>query len=916
MGSSELESPESVEWDDLFDHVPCGLHLLDADACVLRINQTELTRLGLSPQEVVGQPFRALLQPDSAELFCTAFADLRAGRDIGEVVLHMRRRDASSYTVRLGVRPRRGAEGELLSCWSSTTDISEQVAIERGFQARESRFTTFMDNSPAAAFIKSADGRYLYANRASAETVGLPVEQLIGKTAFDWMKPAQAELSSSHDRLVLETGRTHRHENHVVLPDGRSTQWFSVRFLMKDEDGQPCVGVMHLEVTDQRQAEREAEESRHFARSLADQVDAQIYIFDVSVGRPVYLNPVARQFLGWSERDVRHRPMSPFELCHPDDVPAMQEHIRRVSRAQPGECLTYEARMRDGDGEWRWVWASERPFRFDESGRVTQVLGVAQDVTDWRALQDELERTRDAALDSARLKSEFLATMSHEIRTPMNGVIGLAELLADSSLSAEQQSWVHDIRLSADALLTVIDDILDFSKIEAGRLSFERVPFDPAAIAEEVAQLLADRASVKGLELSLLIQSQVPRQVVGDPGRLRQVLLNLLSNAVKFTERGQVLLQVSLVPGDATGWELRFSVSDTGIGIEPEARRRLFQPFTQADGSTTRRFGGTGLGLAICRQLVTLMGGEIDVQSTPGKGSDFFFTAHFGRGVERANRQEEPLLKGARVLVVDGNDRSRHVLVQQTSAWGLHPTEANEGTDALHLLLDAHRVSDPYRLMVVDGSRLDIDSGELVRRVRAQQSLTRLPVVVLGSLAPAPTDPGPWTVHLTKPVMQSHLFDCLVGFMSGEPVPPGRGRQVSSPADSATLPLPETLQVLLAEDNAVNSKVALAHLRKLGCAVHAVRDGQQAAEASERFAYDLILMDCQMPVLDGFEATRLIREREQRTHAPPVRIVALTANAMQGDRERCLAAGMDDYLSKPMKLEQLRECLLRIVRTP
>ncbi len=521
-----------------------------------------------------------------------------------------------------------------------------------------------------------------------------------------------------------------------------------------------------------------------------------------------------------------------------------------------------------------------------------------------------MKTARDSALEASRYKSEFLANMSHEIRTPIHGVMGMTDLLLETRLDPQQKDFAAGIQSSADMLLALINDILDFSKIEAGRMELETIDFDLHHLLEEVVTLLAGRAQEKGLELALFIAPEVPRFLRGDPIRIRQVLTNLAGNAVKFTEQGEVLLHASLDSSRGEKRGVRFSVQDTGIGIPAGRQKDLFQAFTQGDGSTSRRFGGTGLGLAISRRLVEMMGGEIEVESRPGQGSTFFFTLKLE--ASRKTHAEPPrawnALDSLHVLVVDDNETNRKILRHQLAAWGMEPETAAEGFRALEVLEQARRQGRPFDLALLDMQMPGMDGLELAQRIRKESGPSDLPLVLLTSLgAHLSREEVRRTgiqAQLAKPVRPSQLFDRLAEVL-GE----ARKEQVDVPADPTAS---GQGRVLLAEDNPVNQKVAMRILERLGYEVDVAADGNAVLDLLGRNSYDLVLMDCQMPHRDGFETTREIRRREERktkASGPKLPIVAMTANALQGDRERCLEAGMDDYLSKPFKAEELLRIL-------
>lgn len=673
-------------------------------------------------------------------------------------------------------------------------------------------------------------------------------------------------------------------------------------------------------------------------------------------GRITEWNTQAERTFGWSAHEVLGSPLAEtiIAAAHRAGYVEYLERLLNPPTHVLADRLVEMVGLRRDRQEFPMEIAVT-PLMIDESVLFSAFI---RDITSRkeaeRSLKDYAERLEhsnrqlDAAFHEAKAateaKSSFLATMSHEIRTPMNGVIGMTGLLLETTLTDEQQEYAQTVRTCGEHLLTIINDILDFSKIEAGKLELETIDFDFRLVIEESLELVAERAASKGLNLACLFHADVPRHLVGDPGRLRQVVMNLASNAVKFTERGDVVVEVTVEGQSQDDATIRVTVTDTGIGISEGACQRLFQSFSQADGSTTRKYGGTGLGLAICKRLIELMGGTIGVSSHVGQGSCFWFSLTLRKlaGAPSSPEVSPAALAGLRVMIVDDKPVNRRILELMTRKWGMLPTLVADGPEAIGLL-----TRDPEHPPQFELALLDVDMGalsgiELAYAMKNRAIGEEIRLVLLTSLgrrgdAKAAREAG-LAAYLTKPVREQQLYDCLVTVMNRRAVSaPSSGTGGGAPLVTrhtlAESKAKVDLRILLAEDNLINQKVAVRLFQRLGHRIDVVSNGREAVEALARVRYDMVFMDCQMPEMDGFEATQLIREREaaeivssfefrvsdskpetrnqKPATSPHVRIIAMTANVMSGDRERCLAAGMDDYVAKPISVTALVEALDR-----
>lgn len=663
-----------------------------------------------------------------------------------------------------------------------------------------------------------------------------------------------------------------------------------------------------------RRSEAALQQSEERFRHLVEQAADAIFVVDLA-GAIVDANQRACDSLGYTREELLALRLDQIEAA------ATPERLADLpQRLVPGQPLTLDAEHRRKDGS---SFPVEERVTLIEAGGKQYLLALVRDVTDRKRFESELAGARDAALESARLKSEFLANVSHEVRTPLNGIIGMTCLLLDTRLTPQQRNFVETVRLSADALLNILNDILDYSKIEAGKLTFETLDFDLVGAVEGTVELLAERAQSKGIELAQVIQHDVPTQLRGDPGRLRQVLTNLVGNAIKFTEKGEVVVRVSRRSETEAHATLLFTVTDTGIGVPEPARDNIFDAFSQADSSTSRRYGGTGLGLAISRQLVQMMGGEVGFESTPGKGSTFWFTVQLAKqrpGTDFLSKAAARRLPPVRALVVDDNATSRSILQYLLQCWGVQLDSASSGAEALELLRKAAAAHVAYDVLLIDLDMPGMDGLTLARRIQADPTLGPARLILLTPLVcrleAHDLQEAGITACLFKPVKQSQLLHSLTSVVqeppATRPAESVRERDLPPALPELHLAARRSIHILLAEDNTMNQRVAIGLLEKLGYRAEAVATGPEALKAVDLVPYEVIFMDCQLPKLDGFETVRELRRRHAaRPGRPRPYIIAMTATASPDAREQCLQAGMDDYIAKPIRLPDLDAAMRR-----
>ena len=783
------------------------------------------------------------------------------------------------------------------------------------FRATTESFRTLVEQSPDAVMVHR-QGKILFANKACVSLLGASsAAELMGKQMFDFVHPDdRAAVRKRIQEHAHDFTNVRHNETKLVALNGKETYTevvaCSITYL-----GQPSMQVAYRDISWRKEAEKrllESETSLAAAQQVAHLGSWQrdlINIDNWELG-PLRWSDEMFRILGYNVGEVEPSRANFDRAIHPEDRDRIREQLSAAMRERRPYNTDYRIILPDGTER---NLHSQAVVGYDEkTKRPSKIFGVCQDVTDRKRAEQELIVAKEAAEGGNRAKSEFLANMSHEIRTPLNGVIGMTDLALETDLTLEQREYLETVKLSADSLLTVINDILDFSKIEAGKIDLELEDFNLRDILETTLKTLALRADEKGLEILCEIAPSVPDVVRGDSNRLRQVVINLIGNAIKFTHHGEVALNIHVEAEEGDDRILHFTVSDTGIGIPAEKQKLIFQPFSQADTSTTRKYGGTGLGLTISKRLVGLMDGNMWVESEVGRGTRFHFTARLKKSekaMEVGLIAPSQLLQGVKVLIVDDNPTNRRILEGMLKRWDMKATSVEDGEEALMQLSSAQNVGDPFALVLTDMHMPNMDGFSLIEQIRQRPELSAAIIMMLTSAGHrgdgARCQELGVAAYLLKPIRQSELREAIA-------------RVLGAPAQKGAIPLvtryslqdartPQAiLSVLVAEDNAVNQLLATRLLEKRGHRVVVTTNGREALEALAKDRYDLVLMDVQMPEMDGLQATRSLREKEKEKrdgfHQP---VIALTAHAMKGDQERCLAAGMDGYLTKPIPPQEL-----------
>jgi two-component system sensor histidine kinase/response regulator len=905
MRDSELQF-RSV-WEKSAD----GMRLTDGKGIIHAVNTAYCEIVGMAEEDLIGHPYTVSYQEsESNALRIQNFERNYRDRQIPEHVEqhfqfksgHMADLELSNSYVEF--------EGQDPLVLSILHDLTDRKLAQIRLRESELLYHSLVENLPQNIFRKDVDGRFTFVNEGFCKELGLKREKILGNTDHDLFPRALADKYKKDDQDLMAKGRPYEGIEAHYVPDRGKIYVQVIKNPLFDTQGK-IAGIQGIfwDVTERKQIEEQLAFERDLLRALLDNVPDRIYFKDTE-SRFLQCSLAMAKRLGIKNpAEVVGKQDSDF---HPPEQAQEYSEDEQQILMTGSPIINKVEKQVSSDGEEIWASVTKVPTR-NRVGFITGIIGISRDITELKNVEKELAAARDTALESTHLKSQFLAAMSHEIRTPMNGILGMIELLLDTDLTPAQQEFAGTINSSAHTLLHIINDILDFSKIEAGKMDLEQTTFDLIEVVEDAVELLAHRAQAKSIEPVTWIAPEVPRWVRGDPVRLGQIIVNLLGNAVKFTDVGQVMVKVERISEDAESAKLRFSVSDTGIGMTPETQVRIFEAFTQADGTTTRRYGGTGLGLSISKELVALMDGGMELVSEPGGGSTFAFEIELPKTENPNPSAITPVeLRDVRLLIALDNPDRRQALVSLTSSWGMKNAAVDSGDQVVQAMRNAAEADQPFDVVLLDIKLKDTDGLALAESIHTDLRLPDTKLILLTPLGQRMDVEilrlAGFSAALLKPLRRDRLRQGIAEVLgtSGQgPIDITTETMIIKRASDITS-IARQLSILVVEDNTVNQQVALLQLKKLGYTPDLVTDGMQAVDAFQKKSYDLILMDCQMPVMDGYEATKAIRKLEAERNLSAIRIIAMTADVSSDHLGSSSEAGMDGSINKPVHLPDLR----------
>ncbi|TKG95853.1 PAS domain-containing sensor histidine kinase [Puteibacter caeruleilacunae] len=910
---SEIQESTPVELTPgiILNQIPLTICWKDKDLKYIGCNPEFVKTFGLnSTQDVVGKHYKDFPFGELADKFEKVDREvLRTGKSKvnyeDRLIVN-----GQDYWFRRSALPIKNSRGEVELLVAVFEDMTSRRKAEESCARERNLLKAFIDNTPDLIYFKDVLGRFTHINEADARAMGAgSPEEVYGKTSYDFHPFAIADEIFKYEQQAIESGNVVENIIEKFYNSEHKLRWVSsTKIPLKDNDGNVTglVGISR-DITGQKIVERQLTREKDLLQTLMDCIPDQIYVKNRRLQYTKINLAKARELGVVNEDDVYGKTETEIHNTENRRL-TEQEDSRALSSGVPVMNEIHEVHREDGTQAW--YSTSRVPIVNESSGKTVGIVGISRDVTVEVEARQKLEFAIEKAEEANRAKSLFLANMSHEIRTPMNGVIGMSDILKRTNLSSEQEEYVDIIVKSGNNLLTIINDILDFSKIESGKLEIEKVSISLRSIIEDVADLFVFKASHKKLDLVTYVDSNIPEFIVGDPVRIRQILTNLVNNAIKFTEDGDILISAELKELKDNVFTISISVRDTGIGISEEGCSKLFKSFTQIDASTTRKYGGTGLGLAISKRLVEMMDGEIGVQSKVGEGSTFSFTVDYDK-VDKEPSEEQMIkldCSNMKILIVDDNKTNRYIFRKYFESWNCKHKSVDSGKEALEELERAVLANEAYSLALLDFQMPEMDGIQLAEKIKERPSISDTKLVLLSSvsnvLVKSEIKEKGFESYLNKPIKLVHLYNALAEVMQDK-----QNGEDTTGKSEFNIDLSD-LKILIAEDNEINKRVAKLTLRGIASSIDIASDGKEAVEMYANGNYDLVLMDIQMPVMNGYESTMAIRklEREGKTANHAV-IFAMTANTMKEDIDYCMSIGMNDYLSKPFKANDVLELL-------